>query len=411
DAWGNRRDVTTLENYYSPGGGQGIWQGFFHRGYTGHEHLECFGLINMNGRLYDPLLGRMLSPDKYVQAPGFSQNFNRYSYAWNNPLTYSNPSGDFIVSTTVAAIYIGAHLIAGAYIAGVMANDHGNPDRWTWDAKTYKAIGVGALVGGLTGFSGLAMKGASIKGKAMLTKAGGKQLHSTMVSGVVNTISNYDSEQGVGWHTLGHFGAGALGGAIAGGDGGLFLGAFTGGSLNAAVNTTNKEYVDENGFGYTAFQGIVGGALSVVVGAGFAKIKPDVSLPFGKSDLAKGLNKGLWYGLQGSASDFAYTKRKYYTKRNIEQHLGVFAAAGVGGYLQSLLAYDLEIGSSSSKWHIQALNKGLRYGGGTAAAYMAEMTGTFFVKGNYNSFYRDGREQKAGYMIYKTLLYSTFHSN
>jgi RHS repeat-associated protein len=33
------------------------------RGFTGHEHLDMFGLINMNGRIYDPVLGRFLSVD------------------------------------------------------------------------------------------------------------------------------------------------------------------------------------------------------------------------------------------------------------------------------------------------------------------------------------------------------------
>ena len=65
------------------------------RGYTGHEHLPEFGLINMNARLYDPMLGRFLSPDPYVQAPDFSQNFNRYTYCLNNPLIYTDPSGEF----------------------------------------------------------------------------------------------------------------------------------------------------------------------------------------------------------------------------------------------------------------------------------------------------------------------------
>ena len=66
-----------------------------HRGYTGHEMLDEFGVINMNGRLYDPVLGRFFSPDNYVQAPTNSQNFNRYSYCLNNPLKYNDPSGDF----------------------------------------------------------------------------------------------------------------------------------------------------------------------------------------------------------------------------------------------------------------------------------------------------------------------------
>jgi RHS repeat-associated protein len=66
---------------------------FFTRGFTGHEHLDMFGLINMNGRMYDPMLGRMLSPDPFVQAPTFSQSYNRYSYVWNNPLRFTDPTG------------------------------------------------------------------------------------------------------------------------------------------------------------------------------------------------------------------------------------------------------------------------------------------------------------------------------
>jgi uncharacterized protein RhaS with RHS repeats len=52
----------------------------------------------MNARLYDPALGRFLSPDPYVQAPDFSQAFNRYSYCLNNPLKYTDPNGEFLLS-------------------------------------------------------------------------------------------------------------------------------------------------------------------------------------------------------------------------------------------------------------------------------------------------------------------------
>jgi hypothetical protein len=47
----------------------------------------------MNGRLYDPYLQRFLSPDPYVQSPHNAQNYNRYAYALNNPLMYTDPSG------------------------------------------------------------------------------------------------------------------------------------------------------------------------------------------------------------------------------------------------------------------------------------------------------------------------------
>lgn len=63
------------------------------RGFTGHESLDRTGFIHMNGRIYDPELGRFLSPDPIVQSPGFSQSWNRYSYVMNSPLSYTDPSG------------------------------------------------------------------------------------------------------------------------------------------------------------------------------------------------------------------------------------------------------------------------------------------------------------------------------
>ena len=65
----------------------------FSRGFTGHEHLDRTGFIHMNGRVYDPQLGRFLSPDPMVQAPSNSQSWNRYAYVSNNPLRFTDPSG------------------------------------------------------------------------------------------------------------------------------------------------------------------------------------------------------------------------------------------------------------------------------------------------------------------------------
>ncbi|UHQ55339.1 RHS repeat-associated core domain-containing protein [Microbulbifer sp. YPW16] len=63
------------------------------RGFTGHEHLDRTGLIHMNGRIYDPALGRFLSPDPIVQEPTYSQSWNRYSYVFNSPMSLTDPSG------------------------------------------------------------------------------------------------------------------------------------------------------------------------------------------------------------------------------------------------------------------------------------------------------------------------------
>lgn len=99
DAWGRLRnpsDQTVFTTDTEP-------SLFLGRGYTGHEHLPMFGLVNMNARLYDPAVGRFLAPDPYVQAPENSQNFNRYTYCLNNPFRYTDPDGE-IFGTLFGAI-------------------------------------------------------------------------------------------------------------------------------------------------------------------------------------------------------------------------------------------------------------------------------------------------------------------
>ena len=86
DAWGSCDDPDHL---------------MFDRGFTGHEHIKTMNLINMNGRLYDPVTSSMLSPDNNIQMPDFTQNLNRYAYCLNNPLAYSDPDGNSFVETAV----------------------------------------------------------------------------------------------------------------------------------------------------------------------------------------------------------------------------------------------------------------------------------------------------------------------
>lgn len=64
------------------------------RGYTGHEHLQSGGLINMNARLYDPILHRFLQVDSKIQDPTNTQNYNQYGYVFNNPTKFIDPTGN-----------------------------------------------------------------------------------------------------------------------------------------------------------------------------------------------------------------------------------------------------------------------------------------------------------------------------
>ena len=90
DPWGARRnpDGTTADpaSFPLPTG---------NREFTGQEQIPDVGLVNMNGRVYDPSLGRFLSPDPNVQFVADLQSYNRYSYAGNNPLRYTDPTGYF----------------------------------------------------------------------------------------------------------------------------------------------------------------------------------------------------------------------------------------------------------------------------------------------------------------------------
>jgi RHS repeat-associated protein len=73
--------------------GEGAKRGGPRQGYTGHEHDDDYGLINMKGRIYDPILRRFLTPDPILQNPLSGQSHNRYSYVRNNPTTLIDPTG------------------------------------------------------------------------------------------------------------------------------------------------------------------------------------------------------------------------------------------------------------------------------------------------------------------------------
>lgn len=131
----------------------------FDRGFTGHEHLRGLGLINMNGRLYDPLTSSMLSPDNNIQMPDFSQNFNRYAYCVNNPLTYTDPDGNTFIESALIfymlyctdlgyeyqkhmgffAFHIGLHLSSQQMGIGLDAS-FGLPKSWAFSVRTHLGL-------------------------------------------------------------------------------------------------------------------------------------------------------------------------------------------------------------------------------------------------------------------------------
>lgn len=167
DPWGRLRNPETLETY-AAGEEPELFTG---RGFTGHEHLQWCGLINMNARLYDPLIGRFLSPDPYVQMPDFTQNFNRYSYALNNPLKYTDESGEFLFTTMLIVGGICAAVFAaGNLTAHAIRGD--NLGQGKWAKYFFSGAAAGFVVGaaGYAAFAGASALAAS--GSWILSKTG-----------------------------------------------------------------------------------------------------------------------------------------------------------------------------------------------------------------------------------------------
>jgi RHS repeat-associated protein len=92
DALGIRRDPANWAYDLSPSQ-ISLFSGAVEFGYTKQENLDNVGLVHMNGRVYDPTIGRFLSADPRIQDPYNGQSFNRYTYVYNNPLTMTDPSG------------------------------------------------------------------------------------------------------------------------------------------------------------------------------------------------------------------------------------------------------------------------------------------------------------------------------
>jgi RHS repeat-associated protein len=132
DPWGKRRKANGLADKSDSLVGVNT-----DRGYTEHEHLDEIGLIHMNGRVYDPLIGRFMSADPFIQAPDNLQSYNRYAYVMNNPLAYTDPSG-FI---SLKKLFRIAVVVGVAYFTGGAA------------AAWYEGAAAATTLGGGTAFT------------------------------------------------------------------------------------------------------------------------------------------------------------------------------------------------------------------------------------------------------------------
>ncbi len=228
DPWGRRRNTTNWTTTTAPVATP-TW---LYRGYTGHEDLRNFALINMNGRLYDPVMASMLSPDNYAGAG--TQGYNRYIYVTNNPLKYTDPNGEHPL---LIAMAVGAGI-------GVLSNwDNMFDADGKFQFNTFaKSFGQGAVIGAVGGLVGA----ASVAGIAAIPGAG---VVFTATSGAVagatqGAISGAASGAASGALTAvfqGKSGQEVLGGAVQGFFMGGFSGAVTGGILGGLKAVSERK--------------------------------------------------------------------------------------------------------------------------------------------------------------------------
>jgi RHS repeat-associated protein len=221
---------------------------WLYRGYTGHEHLALFGLINMNGRMYDPVIGRVLSVDNYTH--GGSQGYNRYAYALNNPLKFTDPDGENPL-LILAAVGAAVGTISGGWQGYQIARSKG-----AGFGSSLAYVAAGAGIGAISGAAGglvAGIGGGSAGGGAVGGAIGGAGF------ALLNGGSGYDAF--VGGVTGGI--SGAVGGGIAGrgGPGFAILGGAVGGGINAALNGASVGNVAG-----AMFFGAAGGAVGYGIG-------------------------------------------------------------------------------------------------------------------------------------------------
>jgi RHS repeat-associated protein len=261
DAWGARRnpDGTAFRDTANLK---------YERGFTGHEHYDLFDLVDMNGRIYDPILGRFLSPDPMIQDITDLQNLNRYSYVKNNPLSYTDPSGYFSLKKLfkgVAKVFTAPFKVVGQVISG-----------------------LGGIIGGKIG-EGLQNLGNSINKGAEFVEAKAEQ------------AGQWVSEN---WKTLAQIGLQIAANALIPGVGSGIIGVLLSGAINATASSLIGSLV--NGTPVT-LKGVLKaaaiGALTSVASYGQAYAHGVIGDVFGHTTTAMNVGiKALAHGVVGGVS-------------------------------------------------------------------------------------------------------------
>jgi RHS repeat-associated protein len=244
DAFGARVGVGTWVAL-SPSQLYGFDTATTRRGYTGHEHIDRANLIHMNGRVYDPRLGRFLQADPIVQDPYNPQDLNRYAYVRNNPLSATDPTGYMTRAAQNFALFFVrvAAIVATAGKAGPLV------------VATIAAVG-GAIQTGT-------VRGAL---RAGFTAYVGARFTAGLGEGAGNLVANAGGNSAAVWaaQTLT---AGVVHGVMSELEGGKFGHGFA--SAAASIGLSPMQQYAYSEYGLLGAM-LIGGTASVIAGGKFA---------------------------------------------------------------------------------------------------------------------------------------------
>jgi RHS repeat-associated protein len=233
------------------------------KGFTSHEMLDSVALVHMNGRVYDPFLGRFLSVDTVMQSLGATESINPYAYAWNDPLKYVDPSGHSLIGDLIGAVFgiILGYLTFGALDAFLVS-----------ESVIGASVYAGAVAGFVGGFVGAALATGSLSAALTAGLIGG--VTGGLFAGVGLYADDPNANWGIGEKALAHAFVGCVSGELSSGNCGK-------GALSAAASEYLGEQVghvaDPSSLsnwglaGETAKFALIGGLTSRIIGGNFVE--------------------------------------------------------------------------------------------------------------------------------------------
>ena len=271
DPWGKRRQIDWTQ--FTQANPYNFQLASVNRGYTGHEQLDPVGLVHMNGRVYDPEIGRFLSADPFVQDATNSQAFNAYAYVQNNPLSLTDPSGFFSIGGIFKAIgkFFSAIGRAFGHIARAIARSQIGRAILQIAACTFGGpIGCAAAAAGLTLAAGGTLRDAIIGAALAFIQVPGTGSMSAW-TGVWGAVGDAVATLPKAFQFAGAVVTHAVvGGALSMAQGGSFLSGAAAGAVGAVGSGLGMSLGARDIVSNTVISAVAGGTASVLTGGKFA---------------------------------------------------------------------------------------------------------------------------------------------